>query len=56
MFVFKLIASGTVEERMIELQERKRTIARGLLEDGPDSSLPISEQDLAVLFGPGSYR
>jgi SNF2 family DNA or RNA helicase len=54
VFVFKLIASGTVEERMIELQERKRTIARGLLEDGTDSSLPISEQDLAVLFGPGS--
>ena len=51
VFVFKLIAAGTVEERMVELQERKRRIAAGLF-DSEIGSLPIDERQLAMLFNP----
>lgn len=32
VFVYKLIAAGTVEERMVQLQERKRHIPAGLFD------------------------
>jgi SNF2 family DNA or RNA helicase len=51
VFVFKLIAAGTVEERMVQLQERKRQIAAGLF-DSEIGSLPIDERQLAMLFNP----
>ncbi|HRQ82737.1 MAG TPA: DEAD/DEAH box helicase, partial [Azospirillaceae bacterium] len=52
VFVYKLIAAGTVEERMVELQSRKRAVAAALFnEDGGD--VPVfSEADLAALFQP----
>ena len=52
VFVYKLIAAGTVEERMVELQSRKRAVAADLFnEDGGD--VPVfSEADLAALFQP----
>ncbi len=52
VFVFKLIASGTIEERMVELQERKKAIAEGMY--GDENALPsqLTSEDLESLFAP----
>jgi SNF2 family DNA or RNA helicase len=52
VFVFKLIAAGTIEERMLELQERKRAIAEAVFDE--ENSLPfeLTADDLAILFTP----
>jgi superfamily II DNA or RNA helicase len=53
VFVYKLIAAGTVEERIVELQERKAALATlALSEDG--MALPaMDESDIDYLFGAG---
>ncbi len=52
VFVYKLVAQGTVEERMIELQERKRALAAGIY-DERDAAGPLLEAaDLERLFEP----
>jgi len=52
VFVFKLIASGTIEERLLELQERKRAIADGIFDE--DNALPskLTAADIESLFTP----
>jgi superfamily II DNA or RNA helicase len=52
VFVFKLIASGTIEERMLELQERKKAIAQAVFDE--ENSLPfkLTADDLESLFIP----
>lgn len=51
VFVYKLIAADTVEERIVELQERKAALASiALSEDG--TALPaMDEDDIDFLFG-----
>jgi SNF2 family DNA or RNA helicase len=52
VFVFKLIAAGTIEERMLQLQDRKKAIADGVYSD--DNALPfkLTAEDLESLFSP----
>ncbi len=52
VFLFKLIASNTIEERMLELQERKKAIAEAVFDD--ENSLPfkLTADDLESLFKP----
>jgi SNF2 family DNA or RNA helicase len=52
VFVYKLIASGTIEERMLELQERKRKIASSIYDPETAGSLKFNENDLEFLFQP----
>jgi SNF2 family DNA or RNA helicase len=53
VFVFKMIASGTIEERMLELQERKRVLAAGIYtDDCDDVGTMLSVQDVHALFQP----
>jgi SNF2 family DNA or RNA helicase len=55
VFVYKLIAEGTIEQRMLELQETKGRLARGIFEDaqGPGPSAGgFSEKDLEELLKP----
>lgn len=53
VMVYKLIAQGTIEQRMIELQERKRLLANSIYgENGSNSSLSFSEEDLSMLLKP----
>ncbi|HEX3952203.1 MAG TPA: DEAD/DEAH box helicase [Stellaceae bacterium] len=52
VFVYKLVTQRTVEERMIELQERKRGLASGILGDGNAAGLPLAPADLEHLFEP----
>jgi len=50
VFVYNLIVAGSVEERMLALQRRKRALADGIL--APTSSLPVSEREVEGLFAP----
>ena len=52
VFVYKLIASGSVEERILELQARKAALAEGILGAGLSDAAQLSAQDLDRLFAP----
>lgn len=52
VFVYKLIASGTQEERMLYLQERKRALAESVFDRHHSGKLAFDESDLALLFSP----
>jgi SNF2 family DNA or RNA helicase len=48
---YNLFAQGSVEERMLQLQQRKRKLAEGIL-SGAGGRLALSEDDLEELFAP----
>lgn len=52
VFVYKLICSGTVEEKIQALQQRKADLAEAVLEGGSTQALRFDEDDLAELFAP----
>ncbi|VGO13794.1 hypothetical protein PDESU_02351 [Pontiella desulfatans] len=52
VFVYKFIASGTVEETILEMQERKRGLIDGLLGDQKEALAKWGEADLDDLFKP----
>ncbi|HSC89006.1 MAG TPA: DEAD/DEAH box helicase, partial [Polyangiaceae bacterium] len=52
VFVYNLITSSSVEERMLGLQRRKRLLADTLLGQGAGAPLGLSEDDLDDLFAP----
>lgn len=52
VFVYKMIGSGTVEEKIQALQARKHALAESLLSGKGGESLSFSEEDLAILFEP----
>ncbi len=51
VFVYKLVASGTVEEKMLELQARKAGLADSLL-SGVAGTAALTAQDFDELFKP----
>jgi SNF2 family DNA or RNA helicase len=51
VFVYKLLASGTVEDKMVELQARKAGLA-DLLLSGVASDAALNAQDFDELFKP----
>ncbi len=52
VFVYKLIVAGSVEERMLLLQQRKQSLADALLASAGGGGLPWSERDVDDLFAP----
>ena len=50
VFVYNLIVAGSVEERMLSLQQRKRALADSLLAN--DGALALSEGEIDDLFSP----
>lgn len=52
VFVYKLICTGTVEEKILALQQRKGDLARALLEGGTRTRLAFDEADIDDLFAP----
>ena len=46
----KLIARGTVEEKILALQKRKRELAQGVLGGEADLAKGLTEQDVRELF------
>jgi len=51
VFVYKLIAAGTVEERIQQMQAEKQALADGLLGGAAQAKLP-SPEEIAELFAP----
>ena len=52
VFVYKLICAGTVEEKILALQQRKADLADAVLEGGRSTKARFDESDLAELFAP----
>jgi SNF2 family DNA or RNA helicase len=53
VFAYKLITRGTVEEKILALQQRKRALAQGILGPGGGLSEGLTEQDIEALFAEG---
>jgi SNF2 family DNA or RNA helicase len=51
VFVYKLITAGTIEEKILLLQQKKRALFEGILEGTPQK-LSFSEDELDDLFSP----
>jgi SNF2 family DNA or RNA helicase len=56
VFVYKLIAADTVEERILELQERKAALARIAFSEESGGLGGMDADDVAFLFGDGEER
>lgn len=52
VFVYKLVAEGSIEERMLELQARKAALAQGVLGHDAEGAVKFSEADLHALLAP----
>jgi len=52
VFVYKLITEGTVEEKILELQERKRALAEGIHQKSSQTTALWSADDMDDLFAP----
>ena len=50
VFVYKLIAKGTLEERIVELQAKKGALAAGLLDGDVHAASALNARDLQALF------
>jgi SNF2 family DNA or RNA helicase len=53
VFVYKLVAQGTIEERILALQERKADLSERIYREAAARATPLfSENDLAELLKP----
>jgi SNF2 family DNA or RNA helicase len=52
VFVHSLIAAGSVEERMLELQQRKRRLANAVVSAGAQAALGLGEAEVEHLLSP----
>jgi len=55
VFSYKLITKGTVEEKILALQQRKRELVQGVLGGGAELSKSFTENDLEDLFEGDSF-
>jgi SNF2 family DNA or RNA helicase len=56
VFVYKMIATGTIEERILEMQKRKQAIADAVFDADRAGTVAITEDDLAYLLAPIDAR
>lgn len=52
VFVYKFVAKGTVEEKILDMQQHKHALMKGLFSDKNTGKLKLSEKDLQGLFDP----
>jgi superfamily II DNA or RNA helicase len=52
VFVHRLIAIGTIEEKMEVLKARKQALVAGILDAEAGSTLNLTEEDVAAMFEP----
>jgi superfamily II DNA or RNA helicase len=52
VFVYKLIVGGSIEEKILALQERKAELAAGILSEDRSVDFKFGSDDLAALFEP----
>jgi len=48
--VYRLVTKGTIEERMLSIQDRKKRLAQALVTETPQGFLNISREELLSLF------
>ena len=52
VFVYKLIAKGTLEEKIQALQQRKSELADSMLAEGEAQNMRVTQEDLQAIFAP----
>jgi SNF2 family DNA or RNA helicase len=52
VFVYKLIAKGTLEEKIQLLQQKKSDLAQSILADGESHKMVLTQEDLQAIFAP----
>jgi superfamily II DNA or RNA helicase len=52
VFVYKLIAKGTLEEKIQLLQQKKADLAQSVLADGESQKMALTQEDLQQIFAP----
>lgn len=52
VFVYKLITTGTVEEAILAMQEKKRQLFDGILSDNATGTATLTKQDIEQFFMP----
>jgi SNF2 family DNA or RNA helicase len=52
VFVYKLVAAGSIEEKILALQDKKAALANAILSDDPAHADKFGAQDLEALFAP----
>jgi superfamily II DNA or RNA helicase len=52
VFVYKLVAAGSIEEKILALQDKKAALADAILSDDPAHADKFGAQDLEALFAP----
>ncbi|WP_227874974.1 hypothetical protein [Oceanisphaera profunda] len=50
MFVYKLVAADTVEERIQQMQQQKQALADALFSDTSSAGLPANAESLLALL------
>lgn len=52
VFVYKLIAKGTLEEKIQALQSRKAQLADSMMGEGETQNMKVTQEDLQAIFAP----
>jgi superfamily II DNA or RNA helicase len=52
VFVYKLIAKGTLEEKIQQLQQKKSELAQSILAEGEAQKMALTQEDLQAIFAP----
>ena len=52
VFVYKLIAKGTLEEKIQVLQQKKADLAQSILAEGESHKMALTQEDLQQIFAP----
>ncbi len=52
VFVYKFIARGSVEERIVIMQEHKKGLAGGIFTEGQAASLAVNQEEIDFLLQP----
>jgi superfamily II DNA or RNA helicase len=52
VFVYKLIAKGTLEEKIQILQQKKSDLAQSVLAEGESQKMALTQEDLQQIFAP----
>ncbi len=52
VFVYKLVVAGSIEEKILALQERKAELAAGILSEDGAGLAKFGEEDIAALLAP----
>jgi SNF2 family DNA or RNA helicase len=51
VFAYRLVAQDTVEEKILQLQERKRDLANAIITDDKSLLQSLTADDLQILLG-----